>query len=87
MGGMPPEENPEANRARREPLHELAEALTAIQNYARAAQNLASRQHSEANPELVNSLERLAEGARRAVRVLRHLQASIRAADPGERKK
>lgn len=82
MSGMPPEENPKANYGSRSPLHELAEALTAIQNYASAAQYLARKQHFEAPPELDGALDRLTKEVRRAVNVLRRLQA-----DAGERTK
>lgn len=82
---MPPEENREANYGSRPPLHELAEALTAIQNYATAAQHLAHKQHSEATTELAGALDRLTKEVRRAVIVLRRLQASFRTSDAGER--
>ncbi len=82
MSGMPPDENPEPNHGSRSPLHELAEALTAIQNFASAAQHLARKQHAEAPPELDAALDHLTKQVQRAVIVLRRLQA-----DAGERAK
>lgn len=55
-------------------LHELAEALTAIEGYVAGAQHLSNRSHGE-NAQIAGVLERLADQAKRAADAVRQLQA------------
>ncbi len=82
--GTPPEENRPAEAARRALLHELAEALTAVENYASVARSLAGGPHQDEPPGLAAALERLNAQVRRAVEALRRLRALMPPLDSEE---
>lgn len=83
MSQTPPEENREASNTSRALLHELAEALTAIQSYVAGARHLAHGQRSEVTTELADALERLSEEVQRATDVLRRFRIALRSLDTG----
>ncbi len=66
-------------------LHELAEALTAIDNYAAAARSLAAGKRSQNEVALAGTLERLIGQVRRAMDAMRQLRALLNPTDGGER--
>jgi phosphoglycerate-specific signal transduction histidine kinase len=65
-------------------LHELAEALTAIDNYAAAARSLAGGERAQKEAELAATLEHLTGQVRRGLGAVRQLRALLHPKDAGE---
>jgi phosphoglycerate-specific signal transduction histidine kinase len=66
-------------------LHELAEALTAIDSYAAAARNLAAGEHADKEAALAGTLDHLSAQVRRALDAVRRLRALLHPTGGGER--
>lgn len=84
MAPMSPDQNQQLMAACRALLHELTEALTAIENYARGAQHLAAGQGSEDPGRLVGALEHLIEQVHRAANAMRRFRSLLVPPDADE---